>query len=329
MSKLAILALLAAAPLAAQVTFLDPAAEALFAVDAKVETLADDLGFCEGPVWLRSRGELVFSDIPRNRWLRWTARDGVVEWKPSAGANGNAVDRDGRLLSCQHGDRNLVRHEADGSLTVLVFEHAGKRLNSPNDVAVHRDGSIWFTDPTYGLGKREREQAGNFVYRFEPRTGAVRAMLTEGFAQPNGICFSPDHRRVYVADSGAPASKSAPGERVGAFDVRADGTVAAAVFWLEGAADGMRCDAGGNLYTTARDGLRVYAPDGKLLARVALPEIPTNCTFGGADGNELFVTARRHLYRIVMRTKGAELPPPPEPASPSPPPERPIRGPGD
>lgn len=304
--KLALLSFWCGAPLLAQVQILEPAAAALFAVDAKVETLSTKLQFCEGPVWLPTEGALVFSDIPANQWLRWTAADGVVAWKASAGANGNQLDREGRLLSCQHGEGNLVRHEADGKLTVLAALHDGKPLNSPNDLAVRVDGSIWFTDPGYGLGKRPQQQAGNFVYRLDPATGTLAAVLRRDFDQPNGICFSPDHQRLYVADSGK-------GQRVGAFPVAADGTLGKVEFWLDGGSDGMRCDAEGNLYTTARDGVRVYSSKGQLLAKVALAKAPTNCAFGGASGTDLFVTARQHLYRIPMRVHGAPWPAPPVP----------------
>ena len=289
------------------VQILVPAAEELFASNAKVETLATTLQFCEGPVWVPAMAALVFSDIPRNQWLRWTAAEGVGVWKASAGANGNLLDREGRLLSCQHGDRNVVRHEQDGKLTVLAATHAGKPLNSPNDLAVRFDGTIWFSDPTYGLGKRPKEQAGNFVYRLDPATDNLVAVLTEGFDQPNGLCFAPDHQRLYVADSGK-------GQRVGAFPVAADGSLGTPVFWLDGGSDGMRCDAQGNLYTTARDGVRVYSPAGELLAKVVLAQAPTNCAFGGPTGTDLFVTARQHLYRIPMRVQGAPWPAPPVPA---------------
>ncbi len=291
----------AAAP--AQIELLDAAAKDLFAPDAKVEALASDLQFCEGPVWLAAEQALLFSDIPANEWRRWTAADGVKTWKASAAANGNTLDRQGRLLSCQHEARNVVRHEPDGKLTVLAATFADAPLNSPNDVVVRHDASIWFTDPTYGLGKRKREQPGNHVYRIDGKTGVLTVVQTE-FAEPNGLCFSPDHARLYIADSGRK-------QRVGAFDVLADGTLSKPVFWLPGGSDGMRCDALGNLYTTSQDGVRVWSKDGKPLALIELDQIPTNCAFGGNDGTDLFVTARTHLYRIAMRVTGAPMPAPP------------------
>jgi gluconolactonase len=292
--------ILLAAALPAQFHFHAPAGRDLFADGAEVEVLAADRQFCEGPTWLASEQALLFSDIPKNQWLRWTAAGGVVVWKESAGANGNTLDQQGRLLSCQHGARNIVRHEAAGTLTVLAAAFADKPLNSPNDVAVRCDGTIWFTDPTYGLGRRQREQAGNHVYRLDPATAAL-VVVQRDFDQPNGLCFAPDHARLYIADSGRP-------QRIGAFPVQADGTLGAAAFWLEGGADGMRCDHVGNLYATCKGGLRVFSPAGVLLAEVDLAPTPTNCAFGGKDGTELFVTARTHLYRIAMRVRGAPMP---------------------
>lgn len=302
MRNVILVVVLSAAAAPAQISFLDPAAKDLFANGAKVEVLAADLQFCEGPVWLTKEQALLFSDIPRNEWRRWTALDGVTTWKVSEGANGNTVDRQGRLLSCQHQARNVVRHEPDGKLTVLAAAFGDAPLNSPNDLVVRSDDSIWFTDPTYGLGKRKREQPGNYVYRIDGKTGALTVVQTE-FAEPNGLCFSPDHTRLYLGDSGRK-------QRVGAFDVLADGTLSKAVFWLPDGSDGMRCDAQGNLYTTSMDGLHVWSKEGKPLALVELDQIPTNCAFGGPEGKDLFVTARTHLYRIAMRVSGAAMPAP-------------------
>lgn len=276
-----------------------PSAVELVPADARPEALATDRQFLEGPVWLPQERALVCSDIPAGKLLRWTAKDGLVEWKSVANANGNTLDRDGRLLTCQHGDRNIVRHEADGGLTVLVASFAGKALNSPNDLALRADGSLWFTDPSYGLGRRERGVAGNFVYRLAA-DGQLTVVQRE-FDMPNGICFAPDHRRLYVADSGKP-------QRIGAFDVREDGSLGPAVFWIPQGSDGMRCDQHGNLYTTSKRAVVVFDPAGKKLLSIALGEEPTNLCFGGEDGRTLFVTARTHLYRITTRVAGAALP---------------------
>lgn len=287
--------------LPAQVELLDPSAKDLLEADAKIETLSSDLQFCEGPVWLAAEQALVFSDIPAGKLLRWTAKDGVKEWQRSENSNGNTLDLEGRLLSCQHQARNVVRREADGKLTVLADRHDGKLLNSPNDVVVRTDGSIWFTDPTYGLGKRQREQPGSLVFRLDPTTQTL-AVVQSDFSEPNGLCFSPDHQRLYIADSGRK-------QRIGAFPVQADGTLGKPDFWIEGGSDGMRCDRLGNLYTTCLEGVRVFSPAGKHLLTIALDEIPTNCAFGGEAGTDLFVTARKHLYRVPLRVAGAAMPP--------------------
>lgn len=285
----------------AQVTIHAAGGEAVVAADAVVEKLGGDMQFVEGPVWLAPQRALVFSDIPRGKLMRWTRQGGVVEWLDVEQANGNTLDLQGRLISCQHFGRNLVRHDGDGGLSVLAARCDGLRLNSPNDVAVRNDGTIWFTDPTYGLRQRSKEQPGNFVYRLEPRTGAV-TIVQRDFDMPNGICFAPDHGRIYIADSGRK-------QRVGAFTIAADGALSEPLFWLEGGADGIRCDRLGHLYTTARDGVRVWSPLGERLATIALPEQPANCAFGGDGFSTLFVTARTSLYRVELKVRGAPVPP--------------------
>ncbi len=286
--------------LPAQVAFHHERGRELLASDAKIERIVAERQFTEGPVWLPREQALLFSDIPAKTWLKWSAAAGCKPWQASAAANGNTLDVEGRVLSCQHEARNIVRHEADGAQTVLVDRHDGKPLNSPNDAVVRSDGTLWFTDPTYGLGKREREQPGNFVYRFDPASKAT-TVVQRDFDQPNGLCFAPDHARLWIADSGKK-------QRVGAFPVLADGGLGPATMWLEGGSDGMRCDRHGNLFTTARDGVRVYGPDGVHLATVTLPEQPANCAFGGEDGTTLFVTARTSVYAIPTRTTAAAMP---------------------
>ncbi|MCR9243809.1 MAG: SMP-30/gluconolactonase/LRE family protein [bacterium] len=285
----------------AQVEIHDPRGRELVVADAKIERLGAGMKFVEGPVWLPNERALVFSDIPRGKLMRWTAATGVAEWRDSEQSNGNTLDREGRLLSCEHRARRIVRYGADGEPTVLLERFDGKRLNSPNDLAVRFDGSIWFTDPPYGLRGRAPEQPGNFVYRLEPKTGAVTVMQRE-FDKPNGICFAPDHVRIYIADSGEK-------QRVGAFAVQADGALSRPLFWLAGGADGMRCDRAGNLWRTTRSGVLVHSPRGELLATIRLPEVPANCAFGGADGKSLFVTARTSLYRVPVQITGAACPP--------------------
>lgn len=301
MKTIALAPLLAVAlPLHAQVTLSDPAAAALVAADAKVEKLADGLKFTEGPVWLPDRKILVFSDIPAAKLMQWSAADGVREFRASANPNGNTLDTEGRLITCQHSARNIVRTEADGTITVLVDRHDGKRFNSPNDVAVKSDGTLWFTDPPYGLPKGEdKELGGNWVFRLDPATKQTTVVCKE-FDMPNGIVFSPDETRLYIADSGK-------AQRVGAFPVKPDGTLGEALWWAEGGSDGMRVDEKGNLYTTANDGVRIYNPDGKRLATIALPQQPANCAFGGEDFKTLFITARTGLYRVQMNIAGHRL----------------------
>jgi gluconolactonase len=281
----------------AQITFQHERGKALVAADALVERLATGLQFTEGPVWDVAKQRLVFSDIPPQRWFTWTRLEGVRDLRASAGANGNTLDAELRLVSCRHDARDVVRHEADGSLTVLVDAHDGKKFNSPNDVAVHQDGSLWFTDPTYGLGKRTKEQAGNFVYRFDPKTKDVRVVQRD-FDMPNGLCFAPDGKTLWIADSGKK-------QRIGAFPVRDDGTLGEPIRWLDGGADGVRCDTAGNLWAAARDGVRVFGPDGERLLTIALPEVPANLAFGGDDLRTLFVTARTSLYRVPVQVTGA------------------------
>lgn len=286
----------------AQVRIEDAEAFAKIApADVKVEKLAGGMVFTEGPVWMEDTKTLIFSDIPASRLLRWNPAEGKLsEFRASEAANGNTVDAEGRLITCQHGARNVIRTEKDGGITVLADRFEGKRLNSPNDVVVHRDGSIWFTDPHYGLkSKEEREQTANRVYRIDPKTLAVTA-VSEEFDMPNGLAFSPDFTRLYIADSGKP-------QRVGVFEVKPDGTLGPAIRWLEGGSDGVRVDEAGNLYTTAHDGVRVYSPEGKKIATFIIPEGPANCGFGGEDFKTLFITARTSLYSVRLQIPGARL----------------------
>lgn len=269
--------------------------------DLKVEKLGGGMMFTEGPVWLEKEGVLVFSDIPANKWYQWSPEKGVSERGPSEAANGNTVDLEGRLISCQHDGRNVIRHEPGGGTKVLADKFDGKRFNSPNDVVVKSDGTIWFTDPSYGLRDgKGREIDGNFVYRLDPVSGAI-TLVSREFEMPNGLAFSPDEKRLYIADSGRP-------QRVGAFAVREDGTLSEAEFWLEGGSDGMRVDSAGNLYTTAGDGVRIYGSDGRRIATIRIPEGPANCAFGGSDFRTLFVTARTSLYRVPLKIAGAKPP---------------------
>jgi len=297
------LPLLLAALAPAQVMLLDPAGGQLVRADAKWQLLANDLTFSEGPVWLAASKQLLFSDIPKGKLRQWTADKGVQDHLATEQGNGNTLDLQGRLISCQHGARNVVRREPDGKVTVLADRFDDKPFNSPNDVVVRNDGTIWFTDPTYGLAKRKQEQKGCHVYRLDPATGAVTVVQTD-FDQPNGICFAPDHQRVYIADSGKR-------QRIGAFPVGEDGVLGAPLFWIDGGADGIRCDQHGNLWAAAGpSGIRAFSPAGKPLLEIECDQIPTNLTFGGDDGKTLFVTARTLLLSMPVLVAAAPMPEP-------------------
>lgn len=288
---------------AADLEVRDPAVFAkVISPAARLERLATDMQFTEGPVWVRDKGGfLVFSDIPADELKKWTPAEGLTTFrKPSHSANGNAVDRQGRLVTCEHAGRRLSRLEADGTLATVVDRYGDKRLNSPNDLAVRSDGTIWFTDPDYGLRGQPREYDGCFVFRFDPKTRALTPVARD-FDKPNGICFSPDETRLYVADSGKP-------RHIRVFDVQPDGTLAnGRVFCTidKGAPDGIRCDADGRVWSSAADGVQVFAPDGRLLGKILVPETAANLCFGGPDGKTLFITARKSLYAIRTLVKGA------------------------
>ena len=276
--------------------------EDLVPADAKVEKLAGDFKFTEGPVWMRG-GFLVFSDIPVRELKRWSPADGKASvFRTPNPANGNILDREGRLITCGDAARNLTRTELDGTVTVLADKFEGKRFNSPNDVVVKSDSTIWFTDPPYGMPKdQQRELEKNNVFCLDPKSGALK-VVTDDFVMPNGLCFSPDEKRLYIADSGKP-------KHVRVFEVKLDNTlIGGEVFCTidRGAPDGMRCDEKGNLWSTAGDGIHVFAPDGKLIGKILVPETPANCCFGGEDGKTLFITARTGLYSVRTNVRGAQ-----------------------
>lgn len=272
----------------------------LFAGNAKVTRLATGMQFVEGPVWMPG-GFLVFSDIPANELKKWDGAAVTTFRKPSQNANGNTLDRTGRLLTAEHGGRRVSMAGPDGNVETLVDAFEGKKLNSPNDVVVTRDGAVWFTDPDYGLAGRPKEQAGNYVYRFEPATKKLTAVVKD-FDKPNGLCFSPDQKRLYVADSGAP-------RHIRMFDVAKDGTVTGGAVFAKidkGGPDGIRCDAGGRVWSSSGDGAQVFGPDGRLIARILLPEAAANLEFGGKDGKTLFLTARKSLYAVETKVRAAK-----------------------
>jgi len=270
--------------------------------EARLEKLATGMKFCEGPVWVtrKNGGFLVFSDIPSDELKKWSERGGLTTFrKPSFNANGNTVNRQNRVVTCEHSGRRVSVLEINGELKTLVDRFDGKKFNSPNDVAVKSDGTVWFTDPDYGRNPREYE--GCFVFRFDPKTKTL-AVVAKDFDKPNGICFSPDEKKLYVADSGKP-------RHIRVFDVQKDGTVSGGTVFCQidkGVPDGIRCDAKGRVWSSAGDGVHIFAEDGKLIGKILVPETPANLCFGGKEGKTLFITARASLYSIPLKVKGAK-----------------------
>ena len=261
--------------------------------------------WAEGPLYFSDCDFLLFSDIPNNRILRWVENLGVTIFRyPSNFTNGNFRDRQGRLISCQHGGRRVVRTEPDGSITTIADSYDGKKLNSPNDVVVQSNGMIWFTDPHYGLrdlGPEAREQPENYVFRVDPSSNEIE-VVANGFEMPNGLAFSPDESVLYVADSGNPPT------HIRAFDVAdgrrlTNGRVFAEV--SPGVPDGFRVDVDGRVFTSAGDGIHVLNPGGRLIGKILCPESPSNCAFGGEHGTILYITARTSVYWIELATSGA------------------------
>ncbi|MEL6375240.1 MAG: SMP-30/gluconolactonase/LRE family protein [Pseudomonadota bacterium] len=293
----------------------DPVFETYVLGNAPVKQIATGFDWVEGPVWFGDGGYLLFSDIPNNRIMRWTPDGGVSAFRaPSHYANGNTRDREGRLITCEHGTRRVTRTELDGRITVLVDRFQGKRLNSPNDVVVKADGTVWFSDPHYGIktnyeGFAAEQELPCNVYRFDPKTGDL-AVVCDDFAGPNGLAFSPDESRLYVADTGAMFDADAR-RHIRAFDVDAQGRLTGGdVFHTidPGAADGFRVDSDGNSWSSAADGVHCIAPDGRRLGKILVPELVSNVCFGGRAKHELFITATTSVYRIVLNRRGVQGP---------------------
>lgn len=280
--------------------------------NASLDTLAEGFRWVEGPVWMGDAGCLLFQDLPRNRTMRWIENVGVSVYRaPSRFANGQARDRQGRLISCSHQDRCLYRTELDGSLTRLVNSHDGKRLNSPNDVVVKSDGSIWFTDPLYGIqndyeGERQASEQAPAVYRFNPAGGDIRVVASD-FDGPNGLAFSPDERRLYICETGD-QTRDEPSQYIRAFDVAPDGRLSGGGVFHKiepGYADGLAVDDEGNLWSSAADGVHCIDPAGKLLGKILVPFRVSNLTFGGLNRNRLFIGGSHTLYAIFLNRRGA------------------------
>jgi len=286
--------------------------------NAFVEKLYSGARWAEGPVYFPAGDFLLFSDIPNNRILRWvpdgTGPGCVLEFrKPSDFANGNTRDGEGRLLSCEHGTRCVSRTGHDGRRTVLASSFQGKKLNSPNDLVLGPDGALWFSDPSYGILSdyegyaAEPEYGGRYVFRVDTVSGRVEAVVTD-FVQPNGLAFSPDGRRLYIADSGASHDPQGP-RHIRSFLVSGDRLLGGEVFATvdSGIPDGLRVDLLGNVWTSAGDGVHCFTPQGELLGKILIPEPVANLEFGGPRGNRLFITATTSLYACYLATSGASV----------------------
>ncbi len=284
--------------------------------NAPLEQLATGFRWTEGPVWMGDADCLLFQDIPRNRTMRWSEATGISVYRyPSDYANGQTRDRQGRLIACSHRSRCLYRTEYDGRLTALVTHYNDKRLNSPNDVVVKSDGSIWFSDPLYGIsndyeGGRQISELRPGLYRFDPANNDI-VLMSDDFDGPNGLAFSPDERRLYVSETGD-QNQETPRQYIRAFDVSSDGRRLSGgnIFHKvePGACDGLRVDEDGNIWASAGDGVHCIDARGKLLGKILVGHVVSNLTFGGVHKNRLFMTASQHLYSLFLNRRGAQWP---------------------
>ncbi len=292
----------------------DPRFEALIIGHAKLEKLWTGSRWAEGPVYVPAARHLIWSDIPNDRLLRYCEDNGQVSvfQAPCGFHNGHTLDREGRILACEHGGRRVSRLGADGRWSALATHFEGKRFNSPNDVVVKSDGGVWFTDPTYGIdgdyegGAAPSEIGASNVYRIDPKTCAVACVITDR-VRPNGLAFSPDEKTLYVADTGASHIKGTPAA-ITAYAVNADGAgVGASRHFATcpaGFFDGFRFDRNGNLWSSSADAICCYAPDGVLIGRIPVPELVANVAFGGPRGNRLYIAAQTSLYSIFLNAHG-------------------------
>lgn len=282
---------------------------------ADLVRLHTGMQWSEGPVYFPATDTLIFSDIPNHQLLQWVPDLGIRVLEPNSNfTNGNTRDQAGRRISCEHLTNAVVRIEGDGTRTIMASTFEGKRLNSPNDVVVSRDGAIWFTDPTYGIlsdreGKRRpSELNGCFVYRIDPVSGECR-MVCDSLIMPNGLAFSLDEKTLFIADSSRSHFEGA-NHHVFAFDVQSDGSLSNQRMFFEidhGVPDGMRVDEHDNLWCSSGRGVEVIAPNGELIDHIAVPEAVANLTFGGPSGNRLFITATSSLYAITVGVRGGEF----------------------
>lgn len=286
-----------------------------FVGHARTERLWTGARWSEGPAWFPAGRYLVWSDIPNNRMLRWDETDGSVSVfrHPANNSNGNTTDFQGRLVTCEHLTRRVTRTEHDGSVTVIADRWQGKRLNSPNDVVVRADGSIWFTDPSYGIltdyeGERADSEIGAcHVYRVDPASGEVSAVATD-FFKPNGLAFSPDERHLFVSDTGATHDPAGPAH-IRRFEISGDGkSISGGEVFADctaGLFDGFRLDRDGRVWASAADGVHCLNADGVLIGKVRIPELVSNVCFGGPRKNRLFITGTSSLYSVYLTANGA------------------------
>lgn len=257
--------------------------------------LAGSLQFAEGPLWLPDKGVLIFSEVRGSRIRKWENGKLGVFRERSNHANGNALDPRGRVVTCEHGSRSVTRTERNGKVSTLASAYEGKRLNSPNDLVVRSDGALWFTDPPYGLGRKRGELGRNHLFFLGPESEKL-VIAAKGFDRPNGVCLSPDEKRLYVADSGRVP-------RIRVFEVAKDGSLSRGRVFrriAKGRPDGIRCDGAGRVWAAVGDGVRVFSPEGRLVARIPLPERATNLCFGGRNGRTLFITTPTSLYSVEI-----------------------------
>jgi gluconolactonase len=293
----------------------DPGFRSLVLPNAALLTLGEGFAWLEGPVWCADANQLLVSDLPNDRILRWTEDGGISLFQTPAGfANGHTRDRQGRLISCSHRHRCVARTEPDGSRTVLADRYLGARLNAPNDVVVHSDGGIWFTDPHYGIntdyeGGRQQPERPACVYRLDPADGRLE-VVADDFAGPNGLCFSPDEALLYVAETGVQFADD-PVQHIRAFQVEDGRRLARGrVFHMvaPGAADGLRCDEDGRVWTSAGDGVHCLSREGALLGKIRTGGTVANLAFGGRNRSRLFIAAGQRLLAIYTNVRGAQRP---------------------
>lgn len=293
----------------------DPQMNDLVAPDAILVQLDNSARHTEGPVYVPSDDSVVWSDVKGDRLLRWHANEVSVLRDPAHFQNGNALDATGRIVACSHRDRAIVRQGDNDQWHILVDSYQGKRLNSPNDLVVKSDGTIWFTDPPFGITQADegcggqQEQPGSFVFRFEPETGDIDAVITT-MKRPNGLAFSPDERLLYVSDTSA-VEKPDGCHEIRVYDI-IDGRTATneRVFAVvePGEPDGFCVDEQGNVFTSSQDSIQIYSPEGTYLGKIPTPEVCANLTFGGEHRDRLFITAGDSLYTIQVKTRGIGKP---------------------